>query len=110
MSSLLSLVESRLTAEVEDITLLVSEQSLRSQAVADQVQQKWSAIDATFFAMQNVTGHLLCWSQVDNICDLVLLRPAECDHRAYILFGDYSFPSSTCARDPARGRGVCFTS
>lgn len=53
MSSLLSLVESRLTAEVEDITLLVSEQSLRSQAVADQVQQKWSALDATFFAMQN---------------------------------------------------------
>ncbi|KAG1854755.1 hypothetical protein C8R48DRAFT_318665 [Suillus tomentosus] len=31
----------------------MSEQRLESQAVADQVQQKWSALDATFFAMQN---------------------------------------------------------
>ncbi|KAG1884491.1 uncharacterized protein F5891DRAFT_1004101 [Suillus fuscotomentosus] len=53
LSSLLSLVESRLTAEIEAIASLISEQSLESRAVADQVQQKWSALDATFFAMQN---------------------------------------------------------
>ncbi|KAG2098988.1 uncharacterized protein F5147DRAFT_814675 [Suillus discolor] len=53
LSSLLSLVESRLTAEIEAIASLMSEQSLESRAVADQVQQKWSALDATFFAMQN---------------------------------------------------------
>ncbi|KAG2339676.1 hypothetical protein BDR05DRAFT_1061997 [Suillus weaverae] len=53
LSSLLSLVESRLTAEIEDIASLMLEQSLQSRAVADQVQQKWSALDATFFAMQN---------------------------------------------------------
>lgn len=77
----------------------------------DQVQQKWSALDATFFAMQNVTGFFFpFWSQVDIICNLVLLRPAECDHRACILFGDLPFPSIACTRDPARGCRVCFTS
>ncbi|KAG0697906.1 hypothetical protein DFH29DRAFT_1003330 [Suillus ampliporus] len=53
MSSLLSLVESRLTAEIEEIASLMLEQRLQSLAVADQVQQKWSALDATFFGMQN---------------------------------------------------------
>lgn len=53
MSSLLSLVESRLTAEIEAIASLMLEQSLQSRAVADQVQQRWSALDATFIAMQN---------------------------------------------------------
>ncbi|KAG1744201.1 hypothetical protein EDB19DRAFT_1696197 [Suillus lakei] len=53
MSSLLSLVESRLTTEIEEIASLMLEQRLQSRAVADQVQQKWSALDATFFAMQN---------------------------------------------------------
>lgn len=53
MSSLLSLVESRLTSEIEEIASLMLEQSLHSRAVADQVQQKWSALDVTFFAMQN---------------------------------------------------------
>ncbi|KAG1803335.1 uncharacterized protein BJ212DRAFT_1487045 [Suillus subaureus] len=53
MSSLLSLVESRLTTEIEAIASLMLEQSLQSRVVADQVQQKWSALDATFIAMQN---------------------------------------------------------
>ncbi|KAG2152751.1 hypothetical protein DEU56DRAFT_775804 [Suillus clintonianus] len=53
MSSLLSLVESRLTAEIEEIASLMLEQRLQSRAVADQVQHKWSALDATFFAMRD---------------------------------------------------------
>ncbi|KAG1738131.1 uncharacterized protein EDB91DRAFT_1347715 [Suillus paluster] len=53
MSSLLSLVESRLTAEIEEFASLMLEQRLQSRAVADQVQQKWSALDGNFFAMQN---------------------------------------------------------
>jgi hypothetical protein len=77
MSSLLSLVESRLSAEIEDITSLMLEQRLQSRAVAvrsstffsfrpsqfqtisqDHVQQKWSAFDVTLAATQNVTSYL----------------------------------------------------
>ncbi|OAX40823.1 hypothetical protein K503DRAFT_713840 [Rhizopogon vinicolor AM-OR11-026] len=53
MSSLLSLTESRLSAEIDGITSLMLEQRLQSQAVADDVQQKWSALDGTFAAIQN---------------------------------------------------------
>jgi hypothetical protein len=60
--------------------------------------------------MQNVIGFLPFWSQVVNICNLVLPRPAECDHKAHILFGYLSFSSCACARDPERGHRICFTS
>jgi len=58
MSSLLSLVESRLSAEIEDITSLMLEQRLQSLAVADHVQQKWSAFDMTLAATQNTFHNL----------------------------------------------------